>query len=204
MARGPGKEALAISAAGWLVLSAPALAQQGPIVLDGSLGPAGDVPFDTDPLGDRTYQVTDDLGEFSGDRNNLFHSFSRFDVPAGDTALFSSLEQPDRVIARVTGDDVSDIDGTLRSNIPGADLFFINPLGVLFGPDSVVDVRGSFYASSADALRFEGNGEPDFESRDASPSPLLSSAEPRAFGFLVENPASIALDGSQLSVPEGE
>jgi filamentous hemagglutinin family protein len=195
---------LATCSAAFAVLSGPAGAQQGPIVLDGSLGPAGDVPFDTDPQGDRTYQITDDLGEFSGDRNNLFHSFSRFDVPAGDTALFSSSELPDRVIARVTGDDVSDIDGTLRSSISGADLFLINPLGVLFGPDAVVDVRGSFYASSADQLRFEGTAEPVFSSRDASPAPLLSSAEPRAFGFLVEDPASIALDGSQLSVPEGE
>jgi filamentous hemagglutinin family protein len=58
------------------------------------------------------------------------------------------------VIGRVTGEERSTIDGTLASSIPGADLWLLNPAGILFGPNTRLDVPGSFHASTVDELHF--------------------------------------------------
>ena len=54
------------------------------------------------------------------------------------------------MISKVTGGARSDIDGTIRSTIPGADFYFINPPGILFGPNASLDLQGSFHVSTAD------------------------------------------------------
>jgi filamentous hemagglutinin family protein len=152
------------------------------------------------------YTIGEDLGSRPGGPagTNLLHSFELFDLGSGDTALFTA--DPTRitrnVIARVTGGvGPSQIFGTLRSDIDGADLYFLNPRGIIFGPDAGLDLRGSFFASSADSVRLfdvDGNSYEAF-SNDA---PLLE-ATPRDFGF-VGSPATIEMQGSQLAVPSGE
>jgi len=194
----PAVEGAVIRIAALLVLATlfavPATAQ---ISTDGSLGPPLDLPLEAGE-----YRITDDLGRYSGE--NLFHSFATFDVGTGETASFSAESgTPARVIARVTGGDGTQIDGTLRSSIAGADLFLLDSRGVSFGDGSRIEVDGSFYTSSADALRFEAG--PDFATADAAPEPLLSAAAPAAFGFTSLSPAQMVLARSDgLSVPEGE
>ncbi|MBI3989152.1 MAG: filamentous hemagglutinin N-terminal domain-containing protein [candidate division NC10 bacterium] len=70
-------------------------------------------------------------GTISG--NNLFHSFGLFSVGTGDVASFNGPGGIENILSRVTGGQQSLIDGTLRSTIPGANLFLLNPAGVLFG-----------------------------------------------------------------------
>src|SRR5215203_1768093 len=101
------------------------------IVMDGKLGAGG-------PLTGPNYSITAELGRTRG--NNLFHSFTRFDLQSGDTATFSGPGSIKNILARVTGGTASSIDGTVRSDIAGANLFLINPSGVIFGPNAVVDV----------------------------------------------------------------
>ena len=62
------------------------------------------------------------------------------------------------VISRVTGGEESQIDGTLASRVGQADLYFVNPAGVLFGPNAKLDVPGSPHVSSAHVLRFAERG----------------------------------------------
>jgi filamentous hemagglutinin family protein len=185
--------ALATIAPIWLAAQPAA----GQVTLDGSLGPAGAVP-----LVSAEYAITDDLGRYAGD--NLFHSFSSFDVGTGETATFSaSLDTPERVIARVTGGSRSDIHGRLRSTIPGADLFLLNASGVSLGDGAELDVDGSFYTGSANLLRFESG--PDLVVSDATPDPLLSTAAPAFFGFTSGSPALIEVARTNaLEVPAGE
>jgi filamentous hemagglutinin family protein len=166
------------------------------IATDGSVGPAVD-------LAGPDYVIPADLGLQSG--GNLFHSFDTFGVASGESATFTdtgAVAPIDRVLSRVTGGSASEIDGLLRSEIAGADLYLLNPSGVIFGPGAELDVQGSFHVSTADELRFP-NGE-RFEARAGGEVPLLAVAEPEAFGFLSGAPASIELDGSFLAVPEGE
>ncbi len=106
------------------------------------------------------------------------------------------------------------IDGKLACSIPGADLYLLNPAGLIFGPHASLDLTGSFYVSTADYLGM-GEGE-RFFSRPAE-GELLSVAAPSAFGFLDENPGLIRFEGkgeisegdwdgapSGLSVAQGE
>jgi filamentous hemagglutinin family protein len=150
------------------------------IELDGSIGPGGDVPFDdaTD-----TWQIGDDLGEYNGSGTSLFHSFGRFNVSQGDTAEFSAnLGAPDRVFARVTWGELSSIEGTLRNAIAGSDLYLINPAGIRIGGGGNIDVPGSFYATTAGRIDMQDGAS--FEAYGGAAPPLLSLAEPSAFGFL--------------------
>lgn len=172
-----------------------------PIELDGSIGPGGDVPFDG-----TTWSIGDELGEYNSSGSSLFHSFGRFDVPGGETAEFGAAHgAPERVFARVTWGETSDIEGTLRSTIPGADLFVINPAGVRVAGGARLDVQGSFAATSAGRIGF-ADGE-SFSASAANPPPLLSVAEPSSYGFLPEGGGAIevdVLDVAPLSVPRGE
>ena len=65
------------------------------------------------------------------------------------------------ILARVTGGSVSNIDGTIATRLDSspttphpATFYLINPNGVLFGPDSKLDVGGSFAVTTADYLRW--------------------------------------------------
>jgi filamentous hemagglutinin family protein len=150
------------------------------------------------------YQVGAELGRRAG--GNLFHSFEQFNIrklPDGtiESATFSGPDDIRNVISRVTGGSRSDIDGTIASTLPGADFYFLNPAGVLFGPNARLDVQGSFHVSTADELRFADGAV--FSATNTAAS-SFTVAGPEAFGFLRPNPASIVVDRSTLDVPAGE
>jgi filamentous hemagglutinin family protein len=202
-----GKQAL------WSValfaLASSAGAQDQYIRLDGSLGPDVPVPVTVVDLGEgrqaRHYEISDTLGAFSPGDENLFFSFSKFKIPTDGSATFVSALFPERVVARVTGDERSFIDGVLRCAIPGADLYLLNPNGVTLEAGANVQMsEGSLYVSTADLLRF-GPDEPAFDAHDTTENPSLSSAHPSAFGFLGRNPKRIELARpAGLSVPAGQ
>jgi filamentous hemagglutinin family protein len=182
--------ALALAYAVWSVAgSLPAAAE---VVLDGTTGPAGALPGPD-------FAIPAEVGRRAG--GNLFHSFRSFNLAQPESATFTGPAGIANVISRVTGDERSSIDGTLRSTVPGADLWFLNPAGVVFGPNARLDVQGSFHVSTADELRFTDGAV--FSARDPSAS-SLTVAPPDAFGFLGATPTDIAVDRGRLSVPVGE
>ncbi len=128
---------------------------------------------------------------------NQFHSFDRFDVGTGDTALFTGPSTVENILNRVTGGSTSMIDGTLQSDIPGANLYLLNPAGVVFGLDARLDITGSFHVSTADMLRLGEDGTFHVSPVEQS---ALSVAAPSAFGFLRDAPSGIRIEGSQLKV----
>jgi len=132
---------------------------------------------------------------------NLFHSFDRLSVGTGDTASFTGPTGIATILSRVTGGQRSDIDGTLRSEIPGAHLFLLNPSGVLFGSNARLEVSGSFHVSTADFLRFTDGAT--FSAHVGEKS-TLTVAAPAAFGFLGPTPAPVTMQGSALQVPAGQ
>jgi filamentous hemagglutinin family protein len=159
------------------------------ITLDGTLGPSVE-------LGGPNYAIGADLGQQYG--GNLFHSFQDFNLQSHESATFSGPNNVQNVLSRVTGGNPSNIDGLIRSTMPNADMYFLNPHGLLFGPNARLDVLGGFHASTADTLRFEDGGQ--FNARQPSDS-LLTVAPIAAFGFLTNSPASLSIEGSELSVP---
>ena len=166
------------------------------VTLDGSVGAAG-------ALSGPNYQITEDVGQRAG--SNLLHSFGQFNLNNTESATFSGSAGIQNVIGRVTGGQASSIDGTLRVTIPDANLYLLNPAGILFGQNAKLDVPGSFHASTADLLKFQDGVQ--FETGAATPNPILTTALPEAFGFLGENPAGISVTGGNnttLEVPNGE
>lgn len=162
------------------------------VVLDGSLGKSG-------TLSGPNYNITAELGTQVG--SNLFHSFQTLNLNSDETATFSGDTSISTVIGRVTGGTPSLINGTLRNTIPNANLYLINPSGLMFGATAKLDVSGSFHASTADVVNLNDGGT--FSAHLAQQN-LLTSAPPSAFGFLNNTVAEIQLDGAQLKVPTGK
>ena len=98
-----------------------------------------------------------------------------------ESVIFNSSADINHIFSRVTGDVASVIDGTLGIlDGAGADLFFLNPNGIIFGRNAQLDVNGSFIASTADAIEFPGNGL--FSALDPK-SDVLLAVQPNAFLF---------------------
>src|SRR5712691_4436444 len=140
-------------------------------------------------------------GTRPGNGPNLFHSFDRFSVGTNDTASFSGPSGIENILSRVTGGQRSEIDGRLQSTISGANLYLLNPSGVLFRPNASLDISGSFHVSTADVLRFADGAT--FSAHLGEKS-TLTVAAPAAFGFLGSTPAPITIQGSALQVSEGK
>lgn len=171
-----------------LLVSTPAPAQ---IVTDGSVGIK-------DALNGANITIGSELGTRTGD--NLFHSFERFGIGTGQRATFTGPDTIRNVISRVTGGEVSNIDGTLASSVGQADLYFINPAGVMFGPNARLEVPASFHVSTAHELRFSDGVS--FSALDQTGSGLTAAA-PEAFGFLDRPARGISVDRSQLRLNPG-
>jgi filamentous hemagglutinin family protein len=112
--------------------------------------------------------------------NNLFHSFSEFNVRAGERVYFANPEAIANILTRVTGNNASEILGTLGVN-GDAHLFLLNPNGILVGKEAQLDVAGSFVASTADSLVFN-NGFAFSASKPDVP-PLLTVNMPIGLQF---------------------
>jgi filamentous hemagglutinin family protein len=118
---------------------------------------------------------------------NLFHSFKEFSVPNNGSAVFQNGLDVQNIIGRVTGGLRSDINGLIQAQ-GSANLFLLNPAGILFGPNASLKIGGSFFASTANSLLFDGGVE--FSATDLQASPLLTVNIPNGLRFR-DNPANI-------------
>ena len=136
-------------------------------------------------------------GERAG--NNLFHSFDEFNLPEGMEAIFENASDIENIFTRITGDSISNIDGILSTQ-GTANLFLVNPNGIVFGKNAAIDVGGSFIATTADNIEF--NDGIKFSASDADSNPILTMEFPIGLGFGSNtNPGAITVngDGNQIS-----
>ena len=145
---------------------------------------------------------TADLIEGGAQRgSNLFHSFLEFNVNNGQRVYFGNPTGIENIFTRVTGNNPSNILGTLGVN-GNANLFLLNPNGIVFGPNAQLDIQGSFFATTANSFKFSGGGE--FSATNPQAPPLLTMSVPVGVQYGA-NPGSItnqsvAVDASNNSV----
>lgn len=137
-------------------------------------------------------------GSRSQDGANLFHSFQRFDLNANQTATFLTAPTIQNILSRVNSSNPSIIQGLIQVTGSNANLYLINPAGILFSNTARLDVPGSFTATTATSLGF---GSDRFNAIGSNPYAALVGA-PTQFRFDLAQPGSIINQGS-LSVSPG-
>ncbi len=86
--------------------------------------------------------------------NNLFHSFRLFSVRSGEAAIFQPDAAVRNIFVRVTGREISRINGSVEILQSSANLFLLNPNGIIFGRNATLRLGGSFVATTADQINF--------------------------------------------------
>jgi filamentous hemagglutinin family protein len=172
----------------------PALAQ---IVPDTTLGAENSIVTPNVNVGGRAAGQIDG-GAVRG--ANLFHSFSQFNIGDGQRVYFANPSGIENILSRVTGNNASNILGTLGV-LGNANLFLINPKGIVFGSNARLDLAGSLVASTTNSLVFD-NGFA-FSATAPQAPPLLTINVPIGLQY-AGNAGSIQVQGSRLAVPSGE
>jgi len=140
-----------------------------------------------------------DGGSLSGDGQNLFHSFQEFGLNSSQIADFLANPTLRNILGRVTGGSPSTINGLLRVSGGNANLFLMNPSGIVFGPNASLDVVGSFTATTATGIGFAGGWFNAAGPNDYTPF----SGTPNQFAFDTASPGSL-FNAGDLAVPAGE
>ena len=141
-------------------------------------------------------------GTRPGSGPNLFHSFNQFSVGTGDVAAFVNPGGVSNVISRVIGGSPSNINGTVQAL--NANLFFINPSGIVFGPSASLNVSGSAYFSTAQQLRLSDGGIFTANTGLLAFDSTLSVGSPVSFGFFGQGPyGSIVLSSASTVLQTG-
>ncbi|MBD2522403.1 filamentous hemagglutinin N-terminal domain-containing protein [Nostoc sp. FACHB-133] len=168
---------LRFSVAGWLgcvgavaVSIHPAFAQLTP---DDSLGKERSqvIPFN---------QNNDIIDGGAARGINLFHSFQDFNVGVGRGVYFANPEGITNIFSRVTGSNSSNIFGNLGV-LGDANLFLLNPNGIVFGQNAQLDIQGSFLGTTANSLVFPNGVE--FNATNPQAPPLLAINVPIGLQF---------------------
>jgi filamentous hemagglutinin family protein len=168
----------------WLFLILPTLPVQGQINPDQTL------PTSTQ-ITQQNNIINIQQGTEKG--NNLFHSFDRFSVPEGMTAYFHNNANIQNIFSRVTGGEISQINGTIKAN-GNANLLLMNPQGILFGKNASLQIGGSFLATTANSIKFADNFE--FIASNQQNKPLLTVSVPVGLQFNQPNSGEITVNGN--------
>jgi filamentous hemagglutinin family protein len=150
--------------------------------------------------------VISPTGSGTANGGNLYNSFEKLNVPSTGVIFNTGNSSVDgakvnNIINRVTGDTPSNILGTIESRqaFPNANLYLLNPNGVVFGANSRLDIGGSFHATTGTGLGFDQDKRFNVDKNSLS----FPSGDPKNIQFAIAQPAAIINQGN-LSVDAGK
>ncbi len=132
---------------------------------------------------------------------NLFHSFLEFNISEGHSAYFANPAIVENIFSRVTGNNPSHLFGTLGV-LGDANLFFLNPNGIVFGPNAKLDLEGAFVASTAEGFIFPGGDV--FSATNPNAAPLLTVSAIAPVGLQFEGSGGAIINAGNLAVEPGQ
>ncbi|AFZ16944.1 CHAT domain-containing protein [Allocoleopsis franciscana] len=138
-------------------------------------------------------------GQTSSSGTNLFHSFSQFDVNTGQTANFQSNATTQNILGRVVSGNASNINGLIQVSGSQANLYLMNPAGIIFGSNASLNVPASFVATTATSIGISNNW---FNAAGINDYTQLNGT-PNGFAFTTSQPGSIVNSGN-LAVGAGK
>ena len=133
--------------------------------------------------------------------NSLFHSFLEFNVAENGSVYFANPGNIQNILSRVTGGNASHILGTLGV-LGNANLFLINPHGIIFGENAALDIKGSFYATTSNSIEWGEDGF--FSATQPENSNLLSVNPDTLFFNHAANHQGTIINRGSLGVNVGE
>ena len=165
--------------------------------LQAQIAPNLDTGTTVTPIGNR-FDIGG--GKLSGDNANLFHGLSQFGLTQGQIANFLSNPSTRNILVRVTGGAASRLDGLIQVSGSNANLFLMNPAGIVFGTSASLNVPGSFTATTANGIGFSGgwfnaSGTNSYDTLNGNPS---------SYAFTVAQPGAIINAGSLTVVGLGQ
>src|SRR6476661_8629949 len=177
---------------GWLSAAAGSASAQQPIT------PAADgTNTVVTPNGNR-YDISG--GSLGGDKANLFHSFTEFGLGEGQTANFLTNPNIQNILGRITGGNPSLINGLIQVTGGNSNLFLMNPAGMIFGPNSSLNVPGSFNATTATGIGFGNN---QWFSALGNNNWATLIGKPNSFAF-TNSPGGSIVNSGNLTVTPGQ
>ncbi|MGB3403135.1 MAG: CHAT domain-containing protein [Microcoleaceae cyanobacterium] len=138
-------------------------------------------------------------GTSSKNGSHLFHSFTEFNLDSGQTANFISPPEIENILTRVTGGNPSTIQGLIQITGGNANLFLINPAGVIFGSEASLNIPGSLTVTTANRIGFE---QGEFNALGHNNYAEITG-NPNTFLFAVNQPGSI-INAGKLQLEPGQ
>ncbi len=140
-------------------------------------------------------------GELSQDGKNLFHSFSQFGLNAGEIANFMSNPSIVNILGRVTGGNPSIINGLIQVTGGNSHLFLMNPAGIVFGANAVLNIPGDFTATTATRIGF---GNDNWFNAIGGNNYSALVGNPSIFDFGISGTPGVIINGGDLAVGDGK
>jgi filamentous hemagglutinin family protein len=131
--------------------------------------------------------------------NNLFHSFQKFGLTPNQLANFISTPSIQNILGRVTGGEASVINGLIQVTGSQANLYLMNPAGIVFGANASLNVPASFTATTANGIGFDSHW---FNAVGTNNYAALVG-NPSVFAFTMTQPGAIVNAGN-LAVGQGQ
>ncbi len=138
-------------------------------------------------------------GSLSADGHNLFHSFHKFGLDTNQIANFINSPNAVNILGRIIGGSPSVINGLIQITGGRANLYLINPAGIIFGANAQLNINGDFLATTATGIGFDDNSW--FEALGNNEYTNLIGA-PTLFAFDFAQPGAI-INAGDLTVTTG-